>query len=174
MRFRRRQPSRRYYAREGRRWKRGEQKILADPCVFTVGVGAHQWAEAWVIGDLTAAPLHEDSFDRWSAALGMELPYALTFEMVINAVLQRAVSDGAITVPEPGTIKSKSNVRDPFTETTIGIGLGFVSSRTKRLTTASPETLMYADLNARPELGVDAAVALLRAASDIMRAPRHP
>ncbi|MFE1592185.1 hypothetical protein [Nocardia sp. NPDC058705] len=172
MRFQPFRPSSRY-AEEARRCKHEEQKMLDDPRVFTVGADAHQWAAMWVDEELTTIPLHADSYLPWRAALGMNAPDQPWFELVINAVLRRAVSDGVIAVPEPGAIRSKGNIRDPLTEDTIGITLGFEALRTKRLIAASPESLMYADLNARPELGAHAVVALLHAVSDIMRAPRY-
>ncbi|MBW0275788.1 hypothetical protein ATM97_30750 [Nocardia sp. MH4] len=159
-----------YYAENDRRRQRAQQLFDERTWHFPIDDSIEAWAGRTYTGPATELPLREEHRGPWSAEVGYATAIGLTG--VMGKILDRAVADGIVRLPEPGRIDSAYSTRHEYYETTDGIGYGFYPARTDELIVYAGAAVKFAAIERWPEVGPDAAVRVVRAVIATFASPR--
>ncbi|MFI8971845.1 hypothetical protein ACIGO9_03085 [Nocardia asteroides] len=159
-----------YYAENDRRRQRAQQLFDERTWLFSIDDSIEEWAGRAITGPAAELPLREEHRAPWSAEFGFTRAIGLTG--VMGQILDRAVADGIVTLPEPGRIDSAYSTRHEYYETTDGIGYGFYPARTDELIVHSNSAVKFEAIEQWPEVGPGAAVRVVRTVLATFATPR--
>ncbi|WP_280306381.1 hypothetical protein [Nocardia neocaledoniensis] len=159
-----------YYAENARRRARAEELFAERSWLFPLAGSLEAWSERTIIGPAAALPLREQHRGAWSAEFGFASAIGLTG--IMGQIIDRAVADGIVTLPEPGRIDSAYSTRHEYYETTDGIGYGFYPARTDELIVYSGSAVKFEDIQQWTEVGPAAAARMVRTVLATFDTPR--
>ncbi|MEU5404832.1 hypothetical protein [Nocardia asteroides] len=159
-----------YYAENERRRRRAKELFDERTWTFPIDDAIVAWASRIFTGPAAGLPLREEHRGPWSAEVGYATPIGLTG--VMGKILDRAVADGIVRLPEPGRIDSAYSTRHEYYETTDGIGYGFYPVRTDELIVYAGSAVKFEAIERWPEVGPGAAVRVVREVIATFDTPR--